>query len=700
MKRRRKNHARNATTHHDGASGTLRLEDYKEFFETLGSHVIASATDARGTIIYVNDRFVEVSKYSKAELIGQNHRILKSGAHDPDFYRELWKTIISGRVWRGEIKNRAKDGTYYWVDTSIAPIFGTSTKPEKYVSVRFLITERKQIEEELHKRKDDSELLADATVTLASSLDYEAMLRRLADLMVPRFADWCAIDLATNQARPSALRKVATKHKDPLILTIADRLHEQTHLNATNKRYGPQKVFETGQSEFLPELSNGSLDRTGTAADEQRELQERLSFRSLLRVPIMCRERMDGVITFARAEGRERYTADSLELAEEIGKRAGVAIEHARLYEELQTADRRKDDLIATLAHELRNPLAPLLLRAQLLQRYSVQHGKNEPVLEETAHIVERQAKTMARLLDDLLDMSRLMRGKIALKKELLDVATIIERALETAKPLFEQYGVTLHQHVSAQPLSIYADPLRIEQVIVNLLNNAAKYNRAGGNIWITAVHTDRDVAIRVRDDGLGIHPDVLESIFSLFVQGEGRETRGGLGIGLALSRDLVVLHGGTLSASSKGEGKGAEFVVTLPIATDMRKDPSGPAILIVDDNEDAANALASYLTFTGYGNVKTASNGEEAIAALRAFLPNYVFLDIRMPGMDGYETLLAMQSAEALRETTFIAVTGYGQEEDKRKAREAGFDHHFTKPVDAQSIVRVLEQHTTAARR
>jgi PAS domain S-box-containing protein len=244
----------------------LELEDYKGFFETLGKHVIASATDSDGNIIYVNDKFVEVSKYTRDELMGQNHRLLKSGFHDPSFYSDLWKTISSGRVWRGELKNRAKDGTYYWVDTSIAPILNKKGKPEKYVSVRFLISERKRVEDELQKRKEETEFLSGATSLLVSSLDYNIVLKHLAELAIPHIADWCAIDTVEFGDLESRLHRVAVTHADPSKTKLANQLQENYPPNPKSPA-GVYRVFETGKVNiiliFHPNISKKSNRRMG-----------------------------------------------------------------------------------------------------------------------------------------------------------------------------------------------------------------------------------------------------------------------------------------------------------------------------------------------------------------------------------------------------------------------------------------------------
>jgi signal transduction histidine kinase len=414
-----------------------------------------------------------------------------------------------------------------------------------------------------------------------------------------------------------------------------------------------------------------------------------------MRVPIKYRDRVMGVITLAMGRSGRRYSLDDLNLAEELGRRSGVAIENGRLYRELQESDKRKDEFIATLAHELRNPLAPLLIRAQHLQDYAQKENVTDSMVKETSFVVERQVQTMARLLDDLLDISRLMRGKISLKKEYIDISTIVRRAIETTRPHFNQNNVDLMFDDIRGPLIIYADPIRIEQSIVNLLNNASKFSNPKGKVEIDMEKIEDRVLIRIKDEGVGIHADTLPKIFDIFIQAERPkgQVQGGLGIGLALARNFIQMHGGDLKASSEGLGMGATFTISLPLSAKNIKDSEKKdvSILIVDDNIDAANAISDFLKYSGYMNVKVAYDGEQGIKIGQTIQPKFVLLDIRMPGMDGYDTVEAMRKDSSFDEAKIIAVTGYGQDEDKQKAEEAGFDHHFTKPIDTKSLLKIL---------
>jgi PAS domain S-box-containing protein len=374
-----------------------------------------------------------------------------------------------------------------------------------------------------------------------------------------------------------------------------------------------------------------------------------------------------------------------------------------RMEEELRQADRRKDEFLATLAHELRNPLAPLRNSLQILKMPRV----DAATVQQTREMMERQVHHLVRLVDDLLDVSRVMRGKITLHRESVELATVIARAVETAKPLIEVQGHRLDITLPPDSLLLDADPVRLVQVVGNLLTNAAKYSEANGRIRLTARREGAGVALLVRDTGIGIAPDVLPHVFELFVQADHASTKAqaGLGIGLTLVKNLVEMHGGTVEAHSDGPGEGAEFVVRLPLMAGQRQEPGaeedgerrempGPApghrLLVVDDNRDAALSLATLLRLQGH-EVEVAHDGPSALELARSLRPALVFLDIGMPGMDGCEVARRLRQTPGLEKTVLAALTGWGQTEDRRRTAEAGFDHHLVKPPELRAVESLL---------
>jgi PAS domain S-box-containing protein len=370
--------------------------------------------------------------------------------------------------------------------------------------------------------------------------------------------------------------------------------------------------------------------------------------------------------------------------------------------EALRQADRRKDIFLATLSHELRNPLAPIRHAARLLRL-----PRTSPRdVERAQEIIERQSQHLSRLLDDLLDVSRITRGSVELRKQLVSISSTIDTALEAARPLIEARGHTLTVDVSPQPMYVYADGVRLSQVLANLLTNAAKYTPNGGSIRIQGRREKGMVVLRVMDNGVGIAPDVLPRIFEMFSQGrsERQHAEGGLGIGLALVRGLLELHGGTVEARSAGTGRGSEFIVRVPEGDDVVTiedvfessrvlEPSltePVKVLIADDNRDAADSLAILLWRDGH-DVRKAYDGRAALEAAQVFRPDIALLDIGMPGLNGYEVAQRMREEGWGREVTLIAITGWGQAQDRERALAAGFDHHVTKPVEPERLQALL---------
>ncbi len=369
------------------------------------------------------------------------------------------------------------------------------------------------------------------------------------------------------------------------------------------------------------------------------------------------------------------------------------------LLEALKESDRRKDEFLAMLSHELRNPLAPILNAVQVLQ---LQQGEN-PVQQKARAIIERQVGQLAHLVDDLMEVSRITLGSVQLRHDRVVVSGIVERAVETTRPLIDQHKHELTVSLPPQPIWLNADAARLEQVVVNLLVNAAKYTRAGGHIWLTVQPEGDECVLQVRDTGVGIAPELLPRIFDLFTQAERSPDRseGGLGIGLALVQRLVEMHGGTVAVHSS-VGQGSEFVVRLPVALPPVSSPTsattgtttstGPSlrVLVVDDNVDTVEALALLLKGFGY-DVRTAHDGPAALEAALDYRPNVVLLDIGLPGLDGFEVAKRVRQQITLQNTVLVAMTGYGQETDRQRSQEAGFDHHLVKPARVEQLQALL---------
>jgi CheY-like chemotaxis protein len=362
----------------------------------------------------------------------------------------------------------------------------------------------------------------------------------------------------------------------------------------------------------------------------------------------------------------------------------------------LREADRRKDEFLATLAHELRNPLAPIRTGVDLL----LQRHDDAATAKQVLPMMDRQLTHLVRLVDDLLDVSRVSRGKITLHKEHVDLADVVEAALEMSETEIARSKRHLTVSLPPEPLSVEGDRVRLAQVIANLLNNAAKFSGEDGRIRVLAERRSEQVQLRVRDDGIGIAPERLPEVFELFSQvQDGRW--GGLGIGLTLVRRLVEMHGGSVSARSDGPGQGAEFTVSLPLARNAAVPtgasaatqpdfPPGRRVLVVDDNPDIADSLCQLLTLLD-AEVRVAHDGPEAIRICAGWLPTHVLMDLGMPGMDGYETARRLCADHPERSFRLIAISGWAQDEHRKRAREAGFDRHLVKPVPVADLKAVL---------
>jgi signal transduction histidine kinase/CheY-like chemotaxis protein len=373
-------------------------------------------------------------------------------------------------------------------------------------------------------------------------------------------------------------------------------------------------------------------------------------------------------------------------------------VERERQAQALRENDRHKDEFLAMLAHELRNPLAAVNNAVTVLKM-----STDEESRDWANGVVERQVRQLVRLIDDLLDVSRITSGKIRLRKEFVDASAVLDQAIESARPLIDERRHALTVSVERGQLPLHVDVTRVGQIALNLLANAAKYTEDGGRIQLTARREGKQVVLGVRDNGMGIPPERLPEMFRLFAQGDRSLARseGGLGIGLTIVQKLAEMHGGSVEARSEGPGRGSEFVVRLPLARkpgaavpEVQKGqlPAGNAsrILIVDDNADTALGMVRLLKLVGNEAIAV-HDGPAAIEMARTFRPDFVLLDIGLPGMDGYRVASALREEESHEELVIIAVSGYGQEDDRRRSQAAGIDHHLVKPVDFDSLISLI---------
>jgi signal transduction histidine kinase len=545
-------------------------------------------------------------------------------------------------------------------------------------------------------------LLSEVGAAFAESLDYEATLAKAARIVVPVFADWCLVDVVSSNGEikrvAAAARADADERATETLARWGIRAPDEPH---------PLSRIVRGRSAVLCGDLGADLAciEPGGAAEAVRLVDAGVG--SMMFAPLVARDRVLGVLTFALRHERRPYGPSELRTAEQLAYRAALSIDNARLFREAQEkseraeeASRAKDEFLALLGHELRNPLAPIVTALEILRmRGDVGRSKEQA-------IIDRQVKHLVTLVDDLLDVSRITSGRIQLRRRRLRVRDVVGKAIEMATPLVEQRRHTMVVSV-AEELFVDADEQRLAQVFANLLTNAAKYTDPGGRIEVGSVRSDDGVLTWVRDDGRGIAASLLPRIFDPFVQGKRTVDRaeGGLGLGLAIVRSLVDLHGGKVAVQSDGLGRGSQFSVWLPSmlpgtideTTGLHRLPKSTGgaraqrILIVDDNEDLVELLADYLMAHGY-EVRTAHDGARALAVASEFKPAVAIVDIGLPVLDGCEVARKLR-ASLSPPPSLVAMTGYGQLADRTATAAAGFQRHLTKPVEPAVVAAAITQ-------
>ncbi len=541
---------------------------------------------------------------------------------------------------------------------------------------------------ERRRAEESIQFLVAASNELASLADRQSTAERLARLTVPALCDWCVVYLVREDR---SIERAAVVHVDP----EKERLLSELRTKHTLDWNSASPVIETLRSgkREVQAIVTDALLTSAASSPEHLDLLRSLHPRSQLVVPLNIRGKTIGALGLMISESDRKYTAADATVAEELARRAAVAIENAELYQQLREADQRKDEFLAMLSHELRNPLAPMRSALELLSARA-----DQETLEWARQLMQRQVKHIVRLVDDLLDVSRIMRGKVQLRKESVDVLAAANQAIEEARPVIDSQEQQLSVSLPPEPVWVDADPTRLAQIISNLLTNAAKYTDKGGRLSLTVQPNGKEVAIHVRDTGMGIAPEMLSKIFDLFTQVDQSldRSRGGLGIGLALVRSLVELHQGTVSAYSAGLGHGSEFVVRLP--TIAAKPTDRPArfqptevaarrVLVVDDNHAAADAIGKLMAMVWGHEVKLAHNGHDALELAQQFQPQLILMDIGLPGMNGYEVAERLRARPEFHHTLLVALTGYAQEEDRQRSLSKGFDEHLVKPVSIEDL-------------
>jgi PAS domain S-box-containing protein len=583
---------------------------------------------------------------------------------------------------------RRRDGTDVAIDDSAAPIRDRDGTVHGVVLVFRDASEEKR---ETQRRA----FLAQATEELIAANDYRDALARIAQLAVPRLADWVTVEVSDSVgSRP---QQVALAHVDPAKVEFARELARR-YPPDPNAATGVPNVMRTGRAEFYPEIPRELLEGGAVDAEHLRIIRE-LELRSALVVPLRGKGAVFGAITFILAGSDRRYTQRDLDLAEDLAKRAALIIERRRLEEHADSANRMKDEFLATMSHELRTPLQAIVGYTALLERGSA----TDPTKALAA--IRRNADAQTRLIEDILDVSRITSGKLRLTIARVDLASAIREALDSVRPAVEAKQIRLVESLPADLGTVQGDFERLQQIVWNLVSNAVKFTAREGTIEIRGERTGSSVRLVIRDNGIGIEPRHLLTIFERFRQVDASTTRhsGGLGLGLAIVRYLVEAHGGTVTAESPGRGMGAIFTVRLPVVgaamtmsneqTPARSNDQRPLrgirILIVEDDEDARSLMCEVLEHAG-ASVFAASSTQEAFSSLLDEPPHIVLSDIGMPGEDGYSFLRRIRALppELGGDVPAIALTAYARAEDVRAAMDAGFQLHIVKPVSPDALL------------
>ncbi|TSC61614.1 MAG: multi-sensor hybrid histidine kinase [Parcubacteria group bacterium Athens0416_74] len=535
-------------------------------------------------------------------------------------------------------------------------------------------------------REDKLRFMLASTKILSMKVDFRTWLLEKAKLTVPSLADWCAIDVLNAHGE---LERIAVIHHDQV---MTDYLFEFEKRFPTTEKNSADlyTVIRTGEAQLVPVVTDETI-RQGARSPEHLKAMQRLGLQSLMIIPIFARGKALGALSLGYAKSGRVYTKDDFEFFREFCNDLGIVLDNGRLDEEISVRDKAKDLFLASLSHELRNPLAPIKSSLELLKLLETTAD-----VREELDIIEHQFDHLAKLLGDLLDVTRFTQAKIEIVPHTLELRKLVERSLGASDALLRSSEITLHFTYASTPLPVWGDDTRLEQAITNLMNNAAKFTPSGGSIWVDLSKDKKTncAVVKIRDNGEGIHPGDLPNIFEIYYQGRDSANASGLGIGLALVKKIIELHHGTIEAKSEGRDKGSEFIVKLPI-TDVLNFASEPSshgnawrmtqrVLVIDDNEQAANSLVKLLNNLGC-HAEALYSGEAALAHAELSKFDVIILDLGMPHMDGYSVIKTMLSRGV--QIPIIALTGYGLREDKQKALDAGFTTHLTKPVGVKEL-------------
>ena len=603
----------------------------------------------------------------------------------------------SGVVFEDEYLLRQTDGSYRWFSDKTVPVTAEDGTIEEWVGTATDVHDQ-------HMAHEGLAFLARANELFASSLDYRETLKNVTFLAIQRIADWCAVDMVDPTGEKLRDRLVVA-HADPAKIALAEELYRKFPPDPeTDAVY---RVMRTGAPELMPFVPDELLVEAARS-EEQLQMMRELGIMSYMIVPLRSRGEIVGTITFVASD--RRYGPQDLTQAEELAYRASIAIENARLYSAAQAANRAKDEFLATLSHELRTPMTAVLGWARMLKL-----GLSNAEAQVAIDAIEQSASAQAQLIEDVLDVSRIMSGKLTFEARPVDLRTIAQAAITTIHPAAEAKGIEILTSIPPMLPPVSGDEGRLQQIIWNLLSNAIKFTPKAGSVTLRISHEGSLVRLTVSDTGEGIDRAFLPYVFEPFRQADSSSTRphGGIGLGLAIVRSLVEMHGGQIHAESGGRGRGATFILELPVSEEApaispaqrsersiltAASPSLPplnsiTVLVVDDQQFTRDVVAAILRRAG-AVVQTASSVHEALQAFRRFEPQVVVCDIAMPEADGYVFLREVRGRpDALRSTPILALTAFGRPDDRLHALNAGFDGYLKKPVDPAELAESVQR-------
>jgi PAS domain S-box-containing protein len=663
--------------------------------------------DLNGVITSWNHGAELLFGYPAEEAIGRSITILIP----PDRLSE--EDLVLSRIRRGErvehfetVRVR-KDSRLVNVSLTVSPIRDAGGTVVGASKIARDISDRNEAEAR-------ATFLAEAGTALSASLDYETTLKAVTRLAVPAIADWCVVDILGENGR---IERVAVAHVDEAKIRLAVELAEKFPA-APDSRGGVHEVLRTGRPTFMSRIP-AELLAAAARNDEHRQLLSDLKLNSYMCMPMIAQGKPFGAITFVYAESRREYSEQDLTFARELANRASLAVENARSYARATQASQLKDEFLATLSHELRTPLNSVLGYARMLQSGLLPDDQTKHAID----VIERNGRALKQIIEDVLDVSRIVAGRLRLNVEAVDLPLILKDSVATVMPAADAKHVKIETLIDPSASPVSGDRDRLQQIVWNLLSNAIKFTPKNGKVQLRLSAVNSHVEVSVSDTGRGIAPEFLPFVFERFRQSDASFSRehGGLGLGLAIAKELAELHGGTMRATSDGPGHGATFVLTLPrmivhgpkFPRDYNEHPhregaaprldpmprlDGLHVIAVDDEFDSLNLLTSALEAAG-ATVVTFSSAADALAGIRDRRVDVVIADIGMPGMDGLQFIRAVRQLEGpVARTPAAALTAYARSQDRVTSLSAGFQMHLVKPVDPVELVLAVS--TLAATR